>query len=132
MLVGFQKSQSTWIFFFFRSFPYLTFNLTMIPAVNLVHIILKYIYEYCQIIILNDCGTEGFFYLHKYRILLYLKVTIQHLTDSSCLVVGLISSSAVTIIFFLCRMFSEETLSISSIAFCYTFHGVSKFCELTH
>lgn len=60
MLVGFETSQSTWIFFFFTPFPYLTCNHTMIPAIKLAHIILKYIYKYFQIIIPTGYDTEGF------------------------------------------------------------------------
>lgn len=48
-----------------------------------------------------------FAYVNKHGIILYLKVVIHHLPDSFHLSIW-ISSSAVTIIFSFCRMFSEE------------------------
>lgn len=46
--------------FFFRSFPYLICNHTMIPATKLAYIILKYICKYFRVIIPTGCDTEGF------------------------------------------------------------------------
>lgn len=52
------------LFVFFRSFLCLTCNHTVIPAIKLEHIILKYIYKFFHIIILYACDTEVFC-LHK-------------------------------------------------------------------
>lgn len=107
ILFGFETGQNIWIycFVFFRSFLCLTCNHTMMPAIKLVHIILKY--KFFQIIILCLWHWGFFAYINKYGIILYLKVVIHHLPDSFHLGIW-ISSSAVTIIFFLWRMFSEE------------------------
>lgn len=61
MLFGFETDQNTWIYCsFFQIFPMSNLQSYYDTCIKLAHVVLKYIYQFFQIIVLYACDTEVF------------------------------------------------------------------------